>query len=63
MDKMLTPEELSDVLRIPVQTLYQWRTRGKGPAAVRVGRHLRYRRADVDLWLEQQYASGERAAS
>jgi len=38
-------------------TLYVWRTRGKGPAAIKVGRHLRYRQSDIDLWLAKQGTS------
>jgi predicted DNA-binding transcriptional regulator AlpA len=39
---------------IPVQTLYKWRASRprKGPRAVRIGRHLRYRKTDVDRWLD-----------
>lgn len=47
-------EEVSAYLQVPVGTIYQWRHKGLGPRAVRVGRHLRYRWEDVDRWLEQQ---------
>jgi excisionase family DNA binding protein len=56
-DELLTPEELSDRWKIPRSTLYGWRYRGVGPRSVRIGRHIRYRAADVDEWLESQ-ASG-----
>ena len=46
----LTVDELAARLRIPKATLYQWRSRGEGPRAVRIGRHLRYRLADVERW-------------
>lgn len=49
-----TTEMLADHLRVPVATIYNWRWAGKGPRAIRVGRHLRYRRSDVEAWLEQQ---------
>lgn len=39
LPKPLTPEEVSDHLRIPVDTLYAWRYRGVGPPALRIGRH------------------------
>lgn len=48
------PEWLAEYLGVPVQTVYSWRTTGKGPRAIRVGRHLRYRAADVEAWLERQ---------
>lgn len=39
---------------VPPQTIYRWRTEGKGPRAIKVGRHLRFRRADVEAWLDSQ---------
>lgn len=50
--KMLTPAELSELLSIPVQTLYRWSSRGDGPKPRRIGRHLRYDPADVKKWLD-----------
>jgi excisionase family DNA binding protein len=53
-EKLLTPRELADELQVPLASVYDWRYRGVGPAAIRVGKHLRYRREDVDRWLEAQ---------
>lgn len=53
-NSLMTPTELAEYLRIPLGTLYQWRHRGEGPEAIRVGRHLRYRHADVTKWEERQ---------
>ncbi len=52
--KLLTVDEVADYLGIPKTTLYQWRYRGDGPAAFRVGRHLRYRSQDVDEYVAEQ---------
>lgn len=60
-ERLLTPVEVAEVLGVPVATLYQWRTRGEGPLGLRVGRHLRYRQADLDRWLDAQVAAGERS--
>lgn len=54
LEPQLTPEELSLLLKIPVETLYQWRRKRTGPPAARVGRHLRYDPADVCEWLKTQ---------
>ena len=35
-------------------TLEQWRYQGKGPRFVKIGRSVRYRRADLDAFLEQR---------
>ena len=51
---LMTTDELMTELKVPKSTLYAWRATGKGPRAIRVGKHLRYRRADVDAWLERQ---------
>ena len=50
-DRLLSPDELSEYLGIPVQTIYQWRHRGLGPRGHRIGRHVRFRWADVQEWL------------
>jgi excisionase family DNA binding protein len=52
--KLLTVSDLSDHLGVPVNTLYQWRTKGYGPTGRRIGKHVRYRPEDVDTWVEQQ---------
>jgi excisionase family DNA binding protein len=51
---LLNVHELSAVLGVPEATLYAWRTHGKGPRGIRVGRHLRYRPEDVKSWIEAQ---------
>ena len=50
-DPLMTTQEVADFLGIPKGTLETWRVRGGGPVALRVGRHRRYRREDVDQWL------------
>ena len=57
MDAVLSTEQVSAYLQIPVNTLYGWRYHGKGPRAIQVGRHLRYRRSEVDRWLDEQARS------
>lgn len=55
MRTFLTPEELAEYLRLPsVQTVYRWRTTGYGPAASKIGKHVRYDLADVDAWVDAQ---------
>ena len=56
-DQLMTTAQVSEYLQVPVATLHQWRYKGVGPRAAAVGRHLRWRRADVDHWLEQQTAT------
>lgn len=50
-------EEVSAEYDVPVNTLRFWRQNGYGPKAVKIGRRLRYRRADVEAWFEQKFAA------
>jgi excisionase family DNA binding protein len=53
---LLTPQEVADLLRIPVRSLYVQRSAGRPtPPGVKIGRHLRYRLADVEAWVEEQF--------
>jgi len=47
----MTAPDLAEELGLGLQTLAQWRWQGVGPAFVKVGRLVRYRRSDVDAWL------------
>lgn len=50
-DGLWSPIDLAEYLGVPIATLYAWRYQGTGPAAYRVGRHVRYDKRDVDAWL------------
>jgi predicted DNA-binding transcriptional regulator AlpA len=46
--------DLSAFLKVPVETIYQWRKKGYGPKPVRggkMGRHLRWLPQTVFAWL------------
>jgi excisionase family DNA binding protein len=53
-DRLLSVDDVASLLGVPPATLYAWRYRGLGPRGLRVGRHLRYRRSDLDAWIQQQ---------
>lgn len=48
---LLTPDEAGKYLRCAKQTLARWRCEGGGPAYVKVGTRVLYRRADLDAWI------------
>lgn len=52
----MTLSDVSAYLQVPERTIYDWRARNIGPRSIKVGRHLRYRREDVEEWLNQQTA-------
>jgi predicted DNA-binding transcriptional regulator AlpA len=56
-DDILTAEDVCDQYRMHPNTLYRWRSVGRGPQAYRIGRRLLYRRADVEAWFEQHAES------
>jgi excisionase family DNA binding protein len=53
-EEMLTLQEACAYLRIPEGTLRYWRHLGSGPRSFKIGRHVRYWRADLALWLTEQ---------
>jgi predicted DNA-binding transcriptional regulator AlpA len=50
-EPLLRPDDVSKMLGVPIATLYRWRYIGFGPAAIKVGRHLRWRRSTIEKWL------------
>jgi excisionase family DNA binding protein len=57
----LTTEEVLDYLQVNLRTIYRLIKAGKIPA-VRVGRQWRFRKRDIDAWLESQRPRNVRAA-
>ncbi len=53
-DEMLTLQEACRFLRVAEGTLRYWRHLGCGPRSFKIGRHVRYWRADLVLWLSEQ---------
>ena len=49
---LLSSRAVADYLDIPTGTLANWRYQGRGPAYVRIGRHVRYRAEDIARWIE-----------
>ncbi len=85
--ELLTPQELADLCRVPLATVYRWNyMRSKpsaepvdeqngegesaqakslgqhGPAFIKLGRHVRYSRAEVNRWLAEQAAGSRQTA-
>jgi excisionase family DNA binding protein len=58
----LTTEEVLEYLQVNLRTVYRLIKAGKIPA-VRVGRQWRFRKRDIDAWLETQRPRGGRASA
>ena len=59
-DRLLNLDDLCELLSVSPNTVYAWRSHGRagttdrGPKAYKIGRSLRWRRDDVEAWLETQ---------
>lgn len=53
LEQMLTTSELAEYIGVNVQALYDLRANGRGPAAIRVGKELRFRVSAVQSWLDE----------
>jgi len=51
LERLLTPKEAADFLRISLSWLSKTRVRGNGPPFVRVGRSIRYAEAALRQWI------------
>ena len=60
-DTFLTTEEVLEYLQVNLRTVYRLIKAGKIPA-VRVGRQWRFRKRDIDAWLDSQRSRGSRGA-
>lgn len=52
-DEWLTTDELASELKIAADTIRDWRKKGTGPRAHKLGHAVRYARSDVEAWIEQ----------
>jgi excisionase family DNA binding protein len=62
LKRLLTIEDVAEVLAVPIGTVNDWRHKGTGPKAIRVGKHVRYRQTDLEAWLDQKAEQGSPAA-
>lgn len=47
--------EVSALIDVPVNTLKDYRAKGKGPRSAVIGGKVKYHRADVLTWLDEQF--------
>jgi len=63
MERLMSTEEVAEVLGRPPRTLRQWRYLGEGPKYLKVGATVRYRARDIEKWLKAQEREGASGAT
>lgn len=58
----LSTHDVADLLAVSPATVRYWRHRGTGPRGVNLGRQVRYRRVDVEAWVEDRAKAERRLA-
>lgn len=54
LDDWINRDDLARELGVSVDTLARWETRRVGPACIRIGRKVHYKRSGVQKWLCDQ---------
>ena len=52
MVKMLSPEQVSNMLEVKVSTIYQW-THQRFIPHIKLGRFVRFREDEIESWLAE----------
>lgn len=52
-EDLLTTEELAEIVKVSPATVRDWRKKGRGPRALKIGHAVRYPRREVVAWIEQ----------
>ena len=53
MEKLLTAKQVSELLEVKVDTVYEWVSRGLIPY-VKLGRLVRFKKAELFRWVESK---------
>ena len=61
-DGLLTETQVAQLTGLSIRTYQAWRLRGGGPRYIKIGRSIRYKRADVLEWIESNATSNTSAA-
>lgn len=53
-EPLMTIDDLAEYLVVPKRTVYSWLREGTAPPSRKVGKYRRFRRGDVDAWLDER---------
>jgi len=59
MNKLLTKDEVAEMLGVKPSTIYQWTHEGFIPH-VKINNLVRFRQNDIDEWIEDRATDGRR---
>ncbi len=59
MEKLLTPQQIAEVLGVKTSTIYQWTHQGFIPH-VKLGRLVRFKETAVMKWVEERSNNGRK---
>ena len=62
-NKLLNNSEAAEFLGMSPDTLPRWRWAGIGPAYMKVGRSIKYRRADLEAFLNESRVNPRNGAA
>jgi hypothetical protein len=60
-DELIPEAEAAALLHVATNTMRDWRVDEKGPAFVRLGKRIFYRREDISTWIGAQRREPRRA--
>lgn len=52
--KLLTTDQLSELIGVRSDTLRHWRRLGNGPTFLKIGGHVRYKADVVEAWIDSR---------
>ena len=58
--QLLTQLQAAEILQVELGTLENWRSAGRGPSFVKVGRLVRYRAEDLEAWINANLKKNDR---
>ena len=59
IEKLLTEHDVANITGLSLSSIRHWRLLGRGPKYIKIGAAVRYKPADVELWLSTRPAGGE----
>ncbi|MFT6009255.1 MAG: excisionase family DNA binding protein [Parasphingorhabdus sp.] len=63
MPNFITPDQAAAYLGMSAFTLSSYRHLGKGPAFYKVGKHVKYRKSDLETWIDSCRVSTSEVAA